>query len=386
MSTAKVLYVIGQLGVGGGERQLFQLIEGLDRTRYSAEVVTFTRGGLLEKDFAALCPVHVFHKTKATELSVLASLAGLIRTMRPGILHTYLFPSNWRGALAARTGRRPVTIQFVGNLGVWMGPIRRAMERWATRAADAVIFEAPRIGEFLADRIGVSRDRLVMIPNGVSLDLYHPSVDGPGPLRRTLWPEEGIRIFGAVMSLLPKKNPHLLVEAAARVLKQAPSARFFIAGDGPLREEVQERIDALGIGSSFRLLGIRRDIPEILRNIDALTLCSDREGCPNVVLEAMASGLPVVATEAGGTDQLVKDGVTGRLVPIRDVESYARALLEVAEDPAKARGMGSEGLRMVRERFSIQRMVETTQALYGRLLEARHGSAAGRLAAGRAAR
>ncbi len=369
MSATKVLYVIGQLGVGGGERQLFQLIEGLDRSRYSAEVVTFRRGGQLEREFAALCPVHVLHKTRSTEVKVLALLATLIRKVRPVILHTYLFPSNWRGALAGRLSGVPLTVQFVGNLGVWMGPIRRAMERWATHAADAVIYEAPRIGQFLAERIKVRPDRLAMIPNGVNLGVYHPPADGPGPVRRELWPEDGIRIVGAVMSLLPKKNPLLMVESAARVVKQIPSARFFIAGDGPLREEVQKRIDELGMGSAFRLLGIRRDIPELLRNIDVLALCSDREGCPNVVLEAMASGLPVVATEAGGTDQLVKDGLTGRLVPIRDSEAYTRALLDVVGDPEKGRKMGGAGLQLVRERFSLERMVGTTQELYARLLQ-----------------
>lgn len=368
MTPAKVLYVIGQLGVGGGERQLYQLIEGLDRSRYEAEVVSFRRGGQLEKEFAALCPVHVLHKTRSTELKVLASLAMLIRRVRPAILHTYLFPSNWRGALAGRAGRAPVTVQFVGNLGVWMGPVRRAMERWATRAADAVIYEAPRIGRFLEERIKVRPDRLAMIPNGVNLEVYHPPEDGPGPLRRELWPEDGLRIVGAVMSLLPKKNPMLLVEAAARVLREEPSARFFIAGDGPLRAEVQARIDQLGIGRSFRLLGIRRDVPEIFRNIDALALCSDREGCPNVVLEAMASSLPVVATEAGGTDQLVRDGVTGRMVPIREVEPFTQALLEIVKNPGRAREMGQEGLRTVRERFSLEKMVQTTQSLYDRLL------------------
>ncbi len=381
MSATRVLYVIAQLGVGGGERQLFQLIEGLDRSRFTPEVVTFSRGGQLEAEFASLCPVHVLHKTKPTELRVLASLAALIRKSRPGILHTYLFSSNWRGALAGRLCGVPLTVQFVGNLGVWMGPIRRTMERWATHAADAVIYEAPRIGQFLAERIKVRPDRLAMIPNGVNLNVYHPATDGPGPLRSELWPGDEVRIVGAVMSLQAKKNPMLLVESAARVLKEVPSARFFIAGDGPLRGEVQRRIDELRIGASFRLLGIRRDIPELLRSSDVLALCSDREGCPNVVLEAMASGLPVVATEAGGTDQLVRDGVTGRLVPIRDDAAYTRALAEVVGDPEKGRRMGGEGLQLVRERFSIERMTESTQDLYDRLLSSR---AAGRLTRGAA--
>jgi glycosyltransferase involved in cell wall biosynthesis len=248
------------------------------------------------------------------------------------------------------------------------------MERWATRAADAVIFEAPRIGEFLTQRIGVRKDRLSMIPNGVNLEVYHPAEAGwPGraAIREELFKGEGLLIVGAVMSLLPKKNPFLLVDSAARVLKEIPRARFFIAGDGPLRSEVEERIREHGIGDKFRLLGIRRDIPELFRAIDMLALCSDREGCPNVVLEAMASGLPVVATYAGGTDQLVKDGENGRLVAIRDTDRFTEALTDLLDRPAAAALMGRKGLERVRENFSLQRMVDRTQELYEELLRHR---------------
>jgi glycosyltransferase involved in cell wall biosynthesis len=374
VSPQRILYVIGQLGVGGGERQLFQLIEGLDQSRFAPELVSFEEGGHLEKEFARLCPVHVMHKTRATELKVFIALTRLLRKMRPRILHTYLFPSNWRGALAGSIAGGPITVQFVGNLGVWMGPARRTMERWATRAADAVIFEAPRIGEFLTQRIGVRKDRLSMIPNGVNLEVYHPAEAGwPGraAIREELFKGEGLLIVGAVMSLLPKKNPFLLVDSAARVLKEIPRARFFIAGDGPLRSEVEERIREHGIGDKFRLLGIRRDIPELFRAIDMLALCSDREGCPNVVLEAMASGLPVVATYAGGTDQLVKDGENGRLVAIRDTDRFTEALTDLLDRPAAAALMGRKGLERVRENFSLQRMVDRTQELYEELLRHR---------------
>lgn len=376
MAREKILYVIGQLGVGGGERQLYQLIEGLDPDRFEAEVVSLRKEGALEREFASLCPVHVMHKTRATELKVLISLTSLIRKLQPRILHTYLFPSNWRGALAAAVSGRPITVQFVGNLGVWMGPFRRAMERWASQAADAVIFEAPRIGDFLEQNIGIRPERLSMIPNGVNLEIYHPAEpgwEGRERIRRELWDEEDVTIVGAVMSLLPKKNPFLLVDSAARVLERHPRARFFIAGDGPLRGEVESRIREKGIEGRFRLLGIRRDIPEIFRAIDMLALCSDREGCPNVVLEAMASGLPVVATYAGGTDQLVLDGKNGRLVPIRDTDKFTEALLDLLGRPADAVEMGQAGLRRVRETFSLQRMVDRTQELYEKLLR-EHGN------------
>ena len=143
-----------------------------------------------------------------------------------------------------------------------------------------------------------------------------------------------------------------------------------VAGDGPMRAELERAIREEGLEGRFRLLGVRRDVPELLRSMNILALTSDREGCPNAVIEAMATGLPVVATAAGGTVEIVKDGETGRLVPPREPEAFSRGLTDLLSDGAAADRMGSNGLALVKSRFAFHRMVERVENLYRELLGA----------------
>ncbi len=367
-SPTKILYVIAQLTLGGTERQLLQLIERLDRTRFSPEVVAFNPGGPLEGSFASTATLHMLPKRPLTEAKVLLSLASLMRRIRPAIVHTSLFPANWRGALAGTLAGAPHLVASVRNMGDWMGPARRAMERLAARRADAVVVNSAAVGRFLTEAVGVPPRKLRLVPNGVDLDAFRPRRDTDPDLRSELWGGEPVEVVGAVMSLTPKKNPALLLEAAARVTARRPSTRFVIAGDGALRSDLESKIVALRLQGKVRLLGLRRDVPDVLRALDLLALTSEREGCPNAVLEAMATGVPAVATDVGGTADLILDGVTGRLVPPADPDALARALLEILSTPDLARRMGRSALDRARTEYGIHRMVERTERIYEDLL------------------
>lgn len=367
MAPVRILYLIAQLGAGGTESQLLHLLRRLDRDLYSPEVVTFTAGGALRREFQEASPVKILPKSRFTEPLALLRLVGLLRRRRPAILHTLLFPSNWRGALAGRLATVPVVIGSVRNVSTWMGPASRAVERAATSLADAVVVNAEAVGRFMIREVGAREDRLRLIPNGVDLQAFSPRDGGASALRSELWGRGERIVVGAVMSLSTKKNPYLLLESAARVIEKRPDARFLIAGEGPLRAGLEERIRGLDLDGKVKLLGVRRDVPEILRSLDLLTLTSDREGCPNVVLEAMATGLPVAATAVGGTPDLVEDGVSGRLVPPGDGEALAAAILDILSDPARTRGMGEAGLRRAREGFGMESMVRRTTGLYEEL-------------------
>lgn len=376
MRPVRTLYLIAQLGAGGTESQLLHLIRRLDRRRYSPELVTFTARGTLEGEFASLCPVHFIEKSRMTEPFAILRLVGLLRRVRPQILHTLLFPANWRGALAGRLAGAPVIVGSVRNLSTWMGPVSRAMERAATRWADAVIVNASAVGRFMEAEVGVRKDRLRLIPNGVDLDAYRPALDDERSRRRAADGSGSGEVIGAVMSLTSKKNPGMLVDAAAKVVAERPQARFLVAGEGPLRRALEERIALRGLDGRFTLLGLRRDVPELLRTFDLLALTSDREGCPNVVLEAMASGVPVVATAVGGTPDLIDEGVTGRLIPPGDAGALASAILRILRDPPAREGMARAALEHVRSGFGLDAMVARTAALYEELLSGGAGSRA----------
>jgi len=332
-------------------------------------VVTFTPGGALESGFREVCPVHVLPKSAATEARVLLDLARILARPPAALLHASLFPANWRGALVATLNRRLPFIASVRNLTDWMGSGRRFVEGLVLRRAQAVIVNSEAIARDLVAHGGVRRRNLHVIPNGVDLDRFHPAERAPRPGEGS---ESDEVIVGAVMSLTRKKNPGLLVEAARRVISARPATRFVVAGDGPLRGEMLARIAAAGLEGRFHLAGLRRDVPDFLRSIDMLALTSDREGLPNVVLEAMATGIPVVATSVGGTPEIVRDEVTGRLVPPGDPEAFARAVLTILGVRGAAVRMGEEGRRSAAA-FGVARMVERTEALYESVLHPASG-------------
>jgi glycosyltransferase involved in cell wall biosynthesis len=268
-------------------------------------------------------------------------------------------------------------------MGDWMGTGRRFVEGIVLKRADAIVVNSEAIARDLVVNAGARRKGIRVIPNGVDLTLFHPRGEGEGGLRAEIWGEQAPECVGAVMSLTSKKNPAMLLEAARVVVAARPAARFLIAGEGPLRAQLETSVAAAGLRGRFRLVGLRRDVPDLLRSIDLLALPSDREGLPNVVLEAMACGLPVVATAVGGTPEIVREGATGRLAPPRDAGAFARAILDILSTPGEAARMGAEGRRVVVSEYGLDAMVDRTQALYDELLVSRASPARARAAGGR---
>jgi glycosyltransferase involved in cell wall biosynthesis len=174
---------------------------------------------------------------------------------------------------------------------------------------------------------------------------------------------EGLRI-GTVGRIEKQKNLGVFLDAAALVLAERPDAKFEIVGDGSLRAHFEAEVERRGLRGTVSLPGTRRDVPSFYAGLDQLWLTSDYEGTPNVVLEALASGLPVVATRVGGTPEVVDDGVTGVLVEAGDAVGVASASLALARDPARSAAMGQAAAAAARERFSIAAMVRATEAVY----------------------
>jgi sugar transferase (PEP-CTERM/EpsH1 system associated) len=224
---------------------------------------------------------------------------------------------------------------------------------------------------YLVERVGVRAAKVAQIYNGVDAARFR-SATGPSPIEGCPFRRPEHWLVGTVGRMQTVKDQTLLARAFIRALEIDPSLkarlRLIMIGDGPLRVEALNLLDQAGVADLAWLPGERHDVPDILRGLDCFVLPSLAEGISNTILEAMASGLPVIATDVGGNPELVEVGRTGRLVPAGDPEAMARALIDYANSPEQALAAGQAGRAAVERRFSMEAMVGAYQGLYDRLL------------------
>jgi sugar transferase (PEP-CTERM/EpsH1 system associated) len=220
--------------------------------------------------------------------------------------------------------------------------------------------------------VRVHKDRISQFYNGVDSEKFTPAPGAPAAILGSPFSPGEHWILGTVGRMQAVKDQRTLAQAFVRALELAPALRgrlrLVMVGDGPLRAEVQQLLDAAGVGGLSWLPGERHDVADILRGLHCFVLPSQSEGISNVILEAMASGLPVLATAVGGNTELVRAGHTGELVPAQDADAMARAVIALASDPARCAAMGRTARADALARFSMQAMVASYQGLYDRLL------------------
>jgi glycosyltransferase involved in cell wall biosynthesis len=375
----RILYLLVGLDVGGTERQVTDLVLALDRTRFEPRVCCLGTGGPLESLLReADVPVEVVGLRRPRSFvhglgAAPALTRGLVRLWRlvtryrPTIAHSFLYWSYTVGACVARAAGVPVILASRRNLGHPQAhrPAHRALSWLGNRASDLVIVNSEAVRRHTLDTGGVAPERVVVIPNGVDLQRFAGRADPS--LRRSLGLDGGAPLVGVTANLLDYKGHGYFLDAWRELRGAYPNAQAILIGDGPCRSELQDRIRALDLGESVRLLGSRTDVPALLALVDLVAHPSLEEGFPNAVLEGMAAGKPVVATAVGGTPEAIVDGGTGLLVPPRDSGTLAKAIARILSSPAEARALGEAGRRRVAERFDLQTMVRRHEALYERL-------------------
>jgi glycosyltransferase involved in cell wall biosynthesis len=352
----RVGLVIGQLSLGGAEGQLRLLCERLDRVGvrafvYCLSAQTEPYGALLH---AAGVPVRVIVGSRIRRA---VQLRRLLRADRVDLVHAWLFIANAYG-WTAQLGRHFPLITSARNCkrqGRWLD----ALNRRAFAASAAVIVNSRQVQRYIEREYGAPPGRIVVIPNAIDLERFRPQPRPPGS-----------RTVVMVGRLVQQKNPLLFVAAAAALHARMPDTRFVLVGDGPLRGRIQAAVDAAGLGAACTLAGERDDVQALLRQADLFWLTSDWEGLPNAVIEALACGLPVVATHVGGAGDLLEDGCEGFLVAPGDRDALVARSLEIFSDPALQARMRAAA-RARAEGFGIDAMVRATQAVYARALAGR---------------
>lgn len=347
----RVAMVIGQLTVGGAEGQLLELVRGMDRRRFDPVVYSLSeQAGLMQPRFeAAGIPVERIGSIGPRRAG---RLAAVCRRDRVDIVHSWLFIANSYAWVARRLGVRAPLVTSARNCKS-QGLGHHLLNMAAFRGSARIIVNSEQVRDYILETYRAPARRVDVIYNGVDTARFRAGdrADNGGPT------------VVAAGRLVAQKNFALLVQAAARLRAVVPSARFRIAGTGPQRDALSEQIRAAQVDDCVELLGERTDIDQVFRAADVFWLTSAWEGLPNVVIEAMASGLPVVATDVGGARELFVSGREGFLVragSLEDFVYYGGALLR---DAALRRTMGLAARRRAQQ-FSLARMVAGMQDVY----------------------
>lgn len=365
----KIVYVIDHLGAGGAQRQLVELVRRLPRAQWDPVVVCLSRDhtALASELEDANVPVRVIGQHGVFDPACLWILTRLLQRERPAIVHTWLFTADTYGRLAARlanTGRVVCSIRNTVDDMPWH---HRLVHRWLSGGTACVTVNAEAIRSRLVRDVGIPEQKVRTIYNGV--EVRPPGFAAANGASRDAWhiPAQSA-LVAMIARLAPQKDHRTLLQAVRHLLDRGVPVCCLLVGDGPLRATIDEWVAEFGLREQVRLLGQREDIPQVLEQIDLCVLATHFEGCSNVIMEAMAAGKPVIATDVGGNAELVVDGETGLLVPPRDPEALAAACRKLLQDPETARMMGARGRQRIVERFSSARMVEQTLGLYAELL------------------
>lgn len=353
-----VAIVLNSFEHGGTEHQMTELMCRLDRGQFAVFAVCLADKGTLKDRVAeAGIPIAAFPiggvTSPAATLNQVARLAWWCRRHRIQVLHACDMYANIVGLPAATIARVPVRLGSRRDISLPERSTRnRSLQTASYRLAHRVVANSCAARDCLVDE-GVAPSAITVIPNGIDMRRF------PAPLPRL----KGRRVV-MVANLRPGKGHEILLQAAAAVLRRFPDTQFTIAGDGPRRTELQRMAAMLGVDRAVTFLGHRTDVPGLLREHDVFAFPSFMEAAPNAVMEAMAAGLPVVATRVGGIPEVVQHEETGLLTEAGDAEGLAAALLRVLADDGLAGQVAAAGRRLVETRHSLERMTREFEGLY----------------------
>ncbi len=371
--SVKIVYLINGLGSGGAEMMLYRLLKELDRDTFSPKVIALLKfSGPLEDKIKDLgIEVYIIGLRSKYDLTALPRLYSLLKRLGPDILHAQLFAADILGRIFGRMLRVPLVISSIRNV-YYGGRGRNLLIKWTERFAHKTTFVCRAAAErFVAEGV-VPGNKAMVIYNGLDLSAYCHGLDRAAKLNKRAelgLPGQGFLLLAVGSLSRQKAYADLLLALSLLKEKEIDDWQLVVAGRGPLKKELLAKSAELGLAQRVSFLGRRDDVPELMAASDALILSSRWEGLPGVVLEAMASELPVVATNAGGTPELVVEGKTGFLVPAAAPRELAGALEKLFSLPAAdLRRLGRAGRRRVEDRFTVARMASAYQGLYRKAL------------------
>jgi sugar transferase (PEP-CTERM/EpsH1 system associated) len=365
-----VTQVVENLEIGGLEKVVLSLVKNLAGERYRSSVVCLGYGGeLLQQVTDSATTVHVLEKQPGFDLGLLWRLSKLLRRTHTDVVHCHNMGPLIYGALAAKIARCSGVVYTAHGMKTSAEAKPVLFDRMGLIDDFVTVSEDAR--RIAIDVAGAKRDRVETVINGVDVDALAGAAAASTTVRAQRRAQIGVPddavVFGIVARLSAAKDHANLFLAFASVAAGYDKARLVLVGDGELRDDLTARAGDLGLSDRIVFLGSRHDVPELLGALDVFVLSSYTEGLAVTLLEAMAAGLPVVATDVGGNGEVVENGQTGLIVPPRDPDALSRAMRWMIEHGDEAGGMGKRGRWRVEERFSIGAMVRSYCERYDRI-------------------
>lgn len=354
------MHVMHELRFGGMELGVVKLVNAMDRSRIANSICSCRPATSAKARLASDIPLYELKRRDGNDPLLIGRLARLMRQVRPHVVHTHAWGTLCEGLIAARLARVPIVVHGEhGTLNT--RPRNRAVQRWAWGRTDQVLSVSSMLAERMAREIGFPLEKILTIRNGVDLTRFGTA--DRHEARRAFGLEGDEIVVGTVGRLVPVKNQAMLIDAIDRLRQTGTRVTALIAGEGPLRQDLERQIAAAGL-DNVRLLGERTDVERVFAAFDVFVLTSVSEGLSNTIQEAMASGLPVVATRVGGAEELVDEPRTGLLVPSQAPDALAAALVSLVQDPARRAAMGRAGRERAMREFTLARMVGDYERLY----------------------
>ncbi len=372
-----ILHVFSTLPIGGAEDRLRTLLLNMDRDRFHPVVCCIGEKGVIGDEiesfgFEVISLGRMKHRR--WDWRIVRDLISIIRDRKIDLMHTQLYHANMYGRLAAFRAGVPVVITECNVYKTYKFK-RKVINRFLGKRTDRVIAVSNSVRDYVLERDGLDPAKVTVVNNGVDITRFKPATNQEKvEIRRSLGIDPDLELLGTVSRLSSQKGHTYLLKAFASTLEAFPDLKLLIVGSGSLEEELKREAAGLDLIDSVRFLGARRDVPEILKALDIFVMPSLWEGFPRALLEAMATGLPVVAARVGGVPDAIEDRVSGLLVEPTDVDGLADSVSAVLTDSALAMKLGNNAREVVEGSFSVSFMADNMARLYREVLE-RSGAA-----------
>ncbi len=369
----RVLQAIRQGKIGGGESHVLDLVRFMDRTRFEPVVLSFTDGPMVSLLQQMNVPVHVIASEKAFDIGVWKKVRNFMKEQRIDIIHVHGTRANTNVMWAARRLRIPLIYtvhgwSFHDGLHPLMRKARILSEQFITRRAQANICVSESNRQTGLKTFG--RFNAEVIRNGINPEKFNPAAQFPD-IKAAYGISAGTLVVGYIARMTLQKDPEGMIRGFHAALKTYPQMMLLMVGEGELKQAAIDSAAELGISDKVIFENFRQDVPAVLQGIDIYCLPSLWEGFPIGVLEAMAMGKTVVATDVDGTREAVSHGENGWLIPPKDTGALAAAIVKMAEDKSLREQLSKAAINTVREKYNVTGMTQRIENVYTSLYSAK---------------